>query len=173
MLSIPQDPFGAVIARAFAEARDTKERAQVLNCACLRAGRSDQSICLIQAPKSRKEWMHNSDLTPSSEPVLRDQYRGHGLKMLGGHAALPDGPTSVEAGIMTVLQDMEVGKCKVFSSCRDWFKEQALYHRKEGKIVKELDDLMDATRYAHVMLRFAKWVRSARRKWQWATAVMD
>jgi hypothetical protein len=30
-----------------------------------------------------------------------------------------------------------------------------LYHRKDGKVVKEADDLMSATRYAIMMLRHA------------------
>jgi hypothetical protein len=30
-----------------------------------------------------------------------------------------------------------------------------LYHRKDGRVVKEGDDLMSATRYALMLLRFA------------------
>ena len=37
----------------------------------------------------------------------------------------------------------------------DWFEEFRLYHRKDGKVVKEGDDLMAATRYGIMMLRFA------------------
>jgi hypothetical protein len=36
-----------------------------------------------------------------------------------------------------------------------WFEEFRLYHRKDGKVVKEGDDLMAATRYAVMMLRHA------------------
>ena len=42
----------------------------------------------------------------------------------------------------------------------DWFEEFRLYHRKDGKVVKEGDDLMAATRYAIMMLRFASTARS-------------
>ena len=37
----------------------------------------------------------------------------------------------------------------------DWWEEFRLYHRKDGQIVKEGDDLMAATRYAVMMLRHA------------------
>jgi len=43
----------------------------------------------------------------------------------------------------------------VFRHLNDWFSEFRLYHRKDGKVVKEGDDLMAATRYAIMMLRFA------------------
>ena len=38
----------------------------------------------------------------------------------------------------------------------DWFDEFRLYHRKDGKVHKEGDDLMSATRYAVMMLRHAR-----------------
>jgi hypothetical protein len=31
-----------------------------------------------------------------------------------------------------------------------------MYHRKDGRIVKERDDVMSASRYALMMIRFAK-----------------
>lgn len=54
---------------------------------------------------------------------------------------------SVEAGIQDVYDQMNVGKFKVFASCTEWFTEFRQYHRKDGKIVKVNDHLMDATRY--------------------------
>jgi hypothetical protein len=44
----------------------------------------------------------------------------------------------------------------VFSSLLDWFEEFRLFHRKDGKVVKEGDDLLAATRYGIMMLRFAE-----------------
>ena len=38
----------------------------------------------------------------------------------------------------------------------DWFDEYRLYHRKDGRVHKEGDDLMSATRYAVMMLRHAR-----------------
>jgi hypothetical protein len=50
---------------------------------------------------------------------------------------------------------MQLGKFKVFSHLAEWFEEFRMYHRKDGKIVKESDDLMAATRYAYMMRRHA------------------
>ena len=88
--------------------------------------------------------------------TLRDDYLSHGLNMLPQHATHPDGGTSVEAGIMGILERMQSGRFKVFSHLRDWWDEFRMYHRKDGQIVKERDDLMDATRYAMMMLRSAQ-----------------
>lgn len=43
---------------------------------------------------------------------------------------------------------MKTGRFKVFSTCGRFFEELRRYHRKDGKIVKEFDDTMDATRYS-------------------------
>ena len=94
---------------------------------------------------------------------IKDQYETHGLNLTPVHAQFPDGSVSVEAGVMAMLEDMEVGKFKVFKTCNDWFEEQQIYHRKDGKIVKSFDDLMAATRYAYVMLRFSTQVRQRRK----------
>ena len=42
----------------------------------------------------------------------------------------------------------------------EWLEEFRLYHRKNGLIVKQNDDLLDSTRYGVMMIRFAKVVRS-------------
>ena len=56
---------------------------------------------------------------------------------------------------MDMLTRMQTGRFKVFKRLNDWWEEFRLYHRKDGKVVKEGDDLMSATRYAIMMLRFA------------------
>jgi Terminase RNaseH-like domain len=55
---------------------------------------------------------------------------------------------------------MESGRFKVFKEHHDWWEEFRLYHRKDGKVVKEGDDLMCATRYALMILRHASTARS-------------
>ena len=67
---------------------------------------------------------------------------------------------SVEAGLMDLLQRMESGRFRVFKHLNDWWEEFRLYHRRDGKIVKEGDDLMAATRYAVMMLRHASTAKS-------------
>ncbi len=87
--------------------------------------------------------------------ALAQQYSAQGLNMLHTHAQFEDGSVSVEAGLMQMLTRMQTGHFKVFKHLNDWFDEFRLYHRKDGKVVKEGDDLMAATRYALMMLRFA------------------
>src|SRR5215470_19198119 len=45
---------------------------------------------------------------------------------------------------------------KVFATASDWFAEKRGYHRRNGLIVKQRDDLLDATRCAVMMRRFAR-----------------
>jgi phage terminase large subunit-like protein len=96
--------------------------------------------------------------------ALSAQYQAQGLNMLSEFAHYVEGTgqksVSVEAGLMDMLQRMESGRFKVFKHLNDWWEEFRLYHRKDGKVVKEGDDLMAATRYAIMMLRFASTART-------------
>ena len=74
--------------------------------------------------------------------ALAQQYRKEGLELLHQHAQFEDGGVSVEAGLMDMLIRMESGRFKVFSHLNDWWEEFRLYHRKDGKVYKENDDLM-------------------------------
>ena len=87
---------------------------------------------------------------------LAEQYKEQGLNMLPEHAQFDDGSVSVEAGLMMMLDRMRTGKLKVFKEHNDWWEEFRLYHRKDGKVVKEGDDLLCATRYGLMMLRYAQ-----------------
>jgi phage terminase large subunit-like protein len=82
-------------------------------------------------------------------------YRAQGLVMLPERATFEDGSSGVEAGVLDMLDRMKTGRFKVAAHLNDWWEEFRLYHRKDGLIVKERDDLMSATRYAVMMLRFA------------------
>lgn len=83
-------------------------------------------------------------------------YSEAGFNMLFKHAHWPDGGNGVEAGIFEILDLMRKGKFKVFAGLRPWFDEFLQYHRDErGKVYKMHDDLLDATRYAYMMRRFA------------------
>ena len=102
-------------------------------------------------------WPHDGYLhDKGSGQELRNQYKAQGLAMLKEHATFPDGGNGVEAGVMDLLDRMQTGRFKVARHLSDWWEEFRMYHRKDGKIVKEYDDLMAATRYAVMMLRFAK-----------------
>lgn len=83
-------------------------------------------------------------------------YEEAGFRLCSSHATWPDGTNGVEAGLFEIRDLMEQGRFKVFAGLRDWFDEFLQYHRDEhGKIVKARDDLMDPTRYAYMMRRFA------------------
>jgi phage terminase large subunit-like protein len=63
----------------------------------------------------------------------------------------PADKRSVGKGIYTVLQRMETGKLKIFSTLTKLMTEKRMYIRdKEGKIKKGNDHLMDAMRYGVV-----------------------
>ena len=94
-------------------------------------------------------------------PGLADQYRNLGCNFLLEHFSNPPalgnnkGSNSIEEGLMAMLQSMEAGNFKVFSTLSSWFEEFRMYHRKGGKVVPFRDDLMSATRYAFQSQRFA------------------
>jgi len=94
--------------------------------------------------------------------ALAEQYRKQGLNVWPEWAHYDHGgekSVSVEAGLADMLTRMESGRFKAFRYHVDWFDEFRLYHRKDGKVHKEHDDLMSATRYAVMMLRFAQTAR--------------
>ncbi len=102
-------------------------------------------------------WPHDGlQHDTGSGDQLAEIYRGQGLKMLPERATFEDGTSGVEAGIAEMLIRMETGRLKVFLHLLEWFDEFRLYHRKNGLIVKERDDLMSSTRYGIMMRRFAK-----------------
>jgi hypothetical protein len=100
--------------------------------------------------------------------ALAQQYREQGLDMLYEQAQFEPigkdkaGSVSVEAGLMDMLNRMQTGRWKVFKNLFDWFDEFRLYHRKDGKVVKEHDDLLCASRYALMMKRFATTAKARR-----------
>ena len=58
--------------------------------------------------------------------------------------------------MLEILERMQTGRFKVFSHLAPWWEEFRMYHRVEGKIVKKLDDIMDATRYGVMMIARGK-----------------
>lgn len=110
-------------------------------------------------------WPHDGlQHDKGSGDALAEQYRKLGVNMLkdkATHAPAPgekegSGGNGVEAGLMHMLDRMQTGRLKVAKHLHDWWEEFRLYHREDGKVVKEGDDLMSATRYGLMMLRHAK-----------------
>ncbi len=101
-------------------------------------------------------WPHDGlQHDKGSGEQLAEQYKQHGLRMMPTRATFEDGSNGLEAGISEMLDRMQTGRLRVFSHLNDWWEEFRLYHRKNGLIVKEGDDLMSATRYGMMMRRNA------------------
>ena len=102
-------------------------------------------------------WPHDGlQHDKGSGDQLKALYAAQGLNMLPDRAEWEEGGNGVEAGIAEMLDRMLTGRWKVFSTCTEWLEERRLYHRKDGKIVKERDDVISASRYALMMLRHAE-----------------
>lgn len=101
-------------------------------------------------------WPHDGlQHDKGSGEELAKQYAGHGLKVLDERATFEDGGNGLEAGISQMLERMQTGRWRVFSTCGGWMAEFRLYHRKDGLIVKLKDDLISSSRYAMMMRREA------------------
>lgn len=87
---------------------------------------------------------------------IAEQYRQLDVNMLTERATFEDGSNGVEAGLFDMLGRMQSGRLKVAAHLHEWFEEYRMYHRKDGKVVKERDDLMAATRYGIMMIRHAE-----------------
>lgn len=117
-------------------------------------------------------WPHDALQHDKSGEQYKKLYSDHGLSMLSEHATYGDKRgNGVEEGLMDILQRMQTGRFKVDATLSQWWEEFRMYHRKDGKIVKERDDLMSATRYAVMMLRYAIPAEQApRRRDRYATS---
>lgn len=72
---------------------------------------------------------------------LMQSYKSQGLKLVNAK-------NDIYAGTHEIHTRLTTGRLKVFKSCSNWLDEFRLYSRDEhGKINKENDHLMDATRY--------------------------
>lgn len=132
-----------------------KEQTPVVHAAAIKA----------RGPWIPVAWPHDGMQHDSgSGKIIASQYRGQGVAMLANHAThTPEigkkegtGGYGLEAGILDMLQRMQTGRWRVFSTCGAWKEEYELYYRKDGLIVKKGDDIMSASRVATMMLRFAK-----------------
>lgn len=86
------------------------------------------------------------------DPAARGRNQKDGTALIDEYAALglnmDPANNEVEAGLFAVYRRLSSGRIKVFRTCSNWLSEVRLYRRDEkGKVVKERDHLMDATRY--------------------------
>lgn len=109
-------------------------------------------------------WPHDGlNREKSSGVPLADTYRQEGANMWHEPFSNPPAPgveegkggNSVEFGIEHILNRMQTKRIKIFKTLTPLLDELRMYHRDDGKIVKQFDDLMDALRYACLSLRHA------------------
>ncbi|MFQ5471544.1 MAG: terminase large subunit domain-containing protein [Dehalococcoidia bacterium] len=117
-------------------------------------------------------WPHDGNVVHDrgSGQAIAAQYRREGLHMMREHATFADGGYGTEAGVLEMLQYMQTGRWKVFENLEPWFQEFHVYHRKDGKIVKQQDDLMSASRVATMGKRYAR-TREPQRSWPTSSGI--
>lgn len=109
-------------------------------------GQAEPSVH-ADAVKARGEWMPGV-----IDPAARGRAQKDGEQLLQNYQDLglkvSVAKNGVESGIFEVYQRLSQGRLKVFTSCQNWLDEFRVYRRDDkGKVVKENDHLMDATRY--------------------------
>lgn len=99
------------------------------------------------AVKAKGDWINGA-----IDPAARGRSQKDGAQLLQDYIDLGldlvVADSAVEAGIYAVYEMLSSGQLKVFSTCENWLAEYRLYRRDDkGRVVKERDHLMDATRY--------------------------
>lgn len=106
-----------------------------------------EPIVHAEGIKSRGDWIPGV-----IDPASRGRSQDDGMQLFGKYKGLGLDLTiaknGVETGLYEVWQRMSFGKLKVFKSLGNWLQEFRLYRRDDkGRVVKDNDHLMDATRY--------------------------
>lgn len=124
-----------------------REAATIYLYDCYKRSRAEVAVH-ADAIKARGAWIPGAADAAALVVTAQDAAQLIGLYQEAGlDLELPD--KGVETGIQEVWELMSAGRFKVFASCGAWFEEFRLYRRDDhGRIVKQNDHLMDATRYA-------------------------
>lgn len=95
---------------------------------------------------------HGDWMTGAIDPASRGRGQADGRQLLQDYIdlglVLVPAANAVESGLLDVWQRLSTGRLKVFATMQHWLTEFRLYRRDEkGHVVKEMDHLMDASRY--------------------------
>lgn len=128
----------------------------LLHCTAIRAIAAEVPVA----------WPHDgAKREAGSGQQLASQYkltddRPYGLRMLPTHAQFPKGGYSTEAAVLELQQRFEKGPApggiRICADLVDLFGELRMYHRKDGLLVKQNDDLISALMKCVMMKRFAR-----------------
>ena len=107
----------------------------------------------IHASAIRKRYPGGMKLTGAIDPAAKGRSQIDGKNLLKMYCKeeklrLIPADNAVESGIQEVWSRLSTGRLKIASHLVPWFDEYRIYSRREdGKIKKEHDHYMDATRY--------------------------
>ncbi len=109
-------------------------------------GQAEPSVH-AEAVRGRGKWVQGA-----IDPAARGRGQKDGEQLLENYVDLGldliPATNAREAGIYEVWQALSSGQLKVFSNLTNWLAEYRIYRRDEkGRVVKENDHAMDATRY--------------------------
>jgi hypothetical protein len=121
-----------------------------------------------QAIKSRGAWIPGV-----IDPASRGRTQTDGQSLLNIYRSLgltlTEADNSVESGIYDMWTRLSTGRLKVFSTLTNWLGEYRIYRRDEkGRVVKEHDHAMDASRY---LVRSGLALASFRPANEWRSAI--
>lgn len=106
-----------------------------------------EPIVHVQSISARGDWIPGV-IDPASRGRSQEDGRQLFQSYIDLGLNLEIAKNAVEAGLLEVWQRLSSGRLKVFKSMSNWLFEFRLYRRDEkGRIVKQNDHLMDATRY--------------------------
>ena len=126
--------------------------------------KGEQPVYHASAIKKRGDWIpvawphDGQSMGRDGSEAMKDQYVTERVNMLPLSARYNrkiGGAQDTEPVVQEILSRMKTGRFKVFSNQTDWFQEFRGFHRKNGKIVKLRDDIIMASLYAIMMLRYA------------------
>lgn len=86
----------------------------------------------------------------------KTMYEDDGVRFTPHNAKTSEGSNKVENGLVEIRQRMMTGRLKIARHLSELWKEKQVYRYGEDlKPIKQKDDLMDAMRYAVIMIRYA------------------
>jgi len=113
---------------------------------CYRRGQVEPAIHLA-AITARGSWIPGF-----IDPAAKGRSQRDGRRLIVDYAEklwINEAENAVEAGLFRVYERMTTGRLRVFRHLSTWLEEFRLYRRDDkGKVVKQNDHCMDATRYA-------------------------
>lgn len=102
-------------------------------------------------------WPHDGHRAETSTGVdLIKFYKDEGLTCASSHATAKTGGFKTEPAVAELIARFETGRLKIAACCTDLLDEIQNYHRKDGLLIKEGDDLLSALRIGVMDIRASR-----------------